>query len=194
MRKTYLLLLLAPAALVWACGGSDDSVATDGGPDATTDAIPGDSSNDTASGDGNANDGKANDGGSDAAQDVSVTLDCFKPADCFDGGNPDAAYPPDSGEVCCGTVSTSGTFPQCSFNSAATACKAPGSCATNISLSSCTTDTVRLCASDTECTEKGNNITTYNKCCSTAYQDAGRVHFCANALIANASGGAITCP
>jgi hypothetical protein len=118
----------------------------------------------------------------------------LKPADCFDGGG-DAAFPPDAGEVCCGTIQTAGTFPQCSFNAASTVCQTPGACPTNVSLQSCGTDQVRLCESDKECTENGGNLTnTFDKCCSTQYQDAGRVHFCGSTTIATVSNGAITCP
>lgn len=192
MRKAYFLLLLAPTAIIWACGGTDSTI--DGGnPDATTDSTTGDSS---PPGDSSTNDANKNDGGpSDASQDLNIKITCQKPADCFDGGNPDAAYPPDSGEVCCGTVQTAGQFPNCSFNSASTTCDAPSACATKIGLQSCGTDTVRLCSADSECTEQGGqSFTTYTKCCSTQYQDAGRVHFCANTTIAAASQGAITCP
>jgi hypothetical protein len=190
MRKPWLLLLLVPSALVYACGG--DSSPSDGGTDAVADNTVKDSGGDTATDTGPGDTGA--DTGKDAGGDVSVTLTCLKPADCFDGGG-DAAFPPDAGEVCCGTVQTSGTFPQCSFNSASTVCQAPGACPTNVNLQSCGTDQVRLCESDTECTENGGNLTnTYNKCCSTQYQDAGRVHFCASTTIATVSGGAITCP
>lgn len=191
MRKAYLLLVLAPAALVWACGGSDDSISGDGGGnDATTDGNP---QNDTGTTDGSSDAAKT-DGATDAGQDVSITITCIKPADCIDGGNLDAAYPPDSGEVCCGTVQTAGTFPNCAFNAASTTCAAPSACATSIGLQSCGTDTVRLCSADSECTEMGTSFTTYNKCCSATYQDAGRVHFCSNTTIANLSQGSITCP
>jgi hypothetical protein len=189
MRKTWLLLLLAPSALIYACGG--DSSTNDGGTDATSDVANDTSKPDTGTNDTGTNDTGVQDSG---LGDVSITLDCLKPADCFDGGG-DAAFPPDSGEVCCGTVQTSGTFPQCSFGAASTKCSAPSACATTISLQSCSTDTVRLCESDTECTEQGtNNFNKYTKCCSTSLGDAGRVHFCANTTIATASQGAITCP
>src|SRR5512142_1675195 len=98
MRKAWLLLLLAPSALVYACSG--DSTTTDGGTDATAN----DSAPDVAKQDSGTDTGTQDTGVKDAAIDVSLTLDCFKPADCIDGGDPDAAYPPDSGAVCCGNV------------------------------------------------------------------------------------------
>ncbi len=188
MRKAWLLLLLAPSALVYACSGDNNT--NDAGTDATTDvATKPDAAPDTGT-------DAAKDSGTDAPQtDGSFNITCFKPADCFDGGG-DAAFPPDSGEVCCGTVQTSGNFPGCSFDTASTACTAPGTCPTTIGTQSCGTDKVRLCESDTECTEDGGNVlNTYNKCCSTAFGDAGaRVHFCGNTTLAGVSGGKITCP
>lgn len=191
MRKVWLLLLLAPSALVYACSG--DSNTNDGGTDATAnDAAPDVAKQDTGTNDtGTQDTGTKDSGGGDA----SITITCLRPSNCIDGGDQDAAYPPDSGEVCCATVQTSGSIPSCSFDQASTACTAPGTCPTTISTSSCGTDKVRLCAADTECTEKGSSIlNTYDKCCSTAYGDAGRVHFCANTTIASVSNGAITCP
>ncbi len=109
MRKAYFLLLLAPTAIVWACGGSDNTT-IDGGSDATTDTSTGDSS---PPGDSGTNDANKNDGGpGDASQDLNINITCQKPANCFDGGDPDAAYPPDSGEVCCGTRPDLGNFPE----------------------------------------------------------------------------------
>src|SRR5450432_4237177 len=107
MKKAYLLLLLAPSALVYACGGDDS---TDGGADSgNKDSTTGDAAADTSTADVAAD--SAKDGGADAPNDVSVTITCIHPADCFDGGMADAAYPPDSGEVCCATVNLTGTFP-----------------------------------------------------------------------------------
>jgi hypothetical protein len=180
MRKPYLLLLLVPVAVVWACGG-DDSSNGDGGPDAvadtTTDA-PSDSSNDAPPDAGDS-------GAEDATPDITLSITCLRPANCIDGGDQDAAYPPSSGEVCCGTIVTNGDPQNCNFTGVSTACSAPSGCATSVSFS-CGTDTVRLCTSNTECTEQ-----TYNKCCSVAQGDAS-IHFCANTIIANAAGG--SCP
>ena len=151
MRKAWLLLLLAPSALVFACGGDDSG--TDGGSDAANDNTTKPDSGGDAANDTGTTPERTPDAG-DAGNDVSITITCLKPADCIDGGG-DAAFPPDSGEVCCGTVQTSGSFPQCSFNSASTACQAPGACPTTVNLQSCGTDQVRLCEADKECTEKG---------------------------------------
>jgi hypothetical protein len=191
MRKAWLLLLLAPSALVYACSG--DSSTTDGGTDATANDAAPDVAKDTGTQDTGTQDTGVQDSG---GGDVSFNITCLKPANCIDGGDQDAAYPPDSGEVCCGTVQTSGTFPSCSFDQASTACAGPSTCPTTIGTSSCGTDKVRLCESDTECTENtGNPLSSYTKCCSTAFGDAGmRVHFCGNTTIASISGGKITCP
>jgi len=195
MRKTYLLpLLFVPSALIWACGGGDN-VDIDGGLDATPDTTQSDGpSNNDGSTNDVANDTSTSDA-SDAGQDVTITLDCFKPADCIDGGDPDAAYPPDSGVVCCGTVATNGQQQSCKLTAVSTTCKAPGSCGTDfLGFLSCTDLTVRLCESDNECTENGNNqLTTYNQCCTGSYGDAS-AHFCANSTIASQSQGRINCP
>ena len=76
MRKPYLLLAFVPAAIVWACGGGDDNLNLDGGPDATTDSPNGDAAKTDSGSDGSSNDGSG-DGASDAGNDVQITLDCF---------------------------------------------------------------------------------------------------------------------
>jgi len=159
MRKAWLLLLLAPSALVWACGGDDTS---DGGTDAQSD----NTTKPDTGGDGAA-DAKS-DGTStlDSSNDVVTNPDqfsvtCRQPSDCVDGGMPDVAYPPsEAGVVCCGDLVLSGQIPNCNFDSFATKCQAPGSCASNIQLT-CGTDIVRGCAHNSECAENG-----YNKCCT----------------------------
>ncbi len=187
MNRAYLLpLVLVPSALVYACGGSDNS-AIDGGLDATADnTVPGDSAADTSQ--DTSSDATA-EGGKDAAVDVVISVACRKPANCFDGGDPDAAYPPDGGEVCCGTIVTTGTG-KCSLVSATTACEAPSSCPTSF-VAGCGSDTVRLCSSDPECVETGGGFGDYTQCCTLKFGDAS-VHLCANSTIAQIAGG--TCP
>jgi len=192
MRKPYLLLAFVPAAIVWACGGGDDNLNLDGGPDATTDSPSGDAAkNDGSSTDGSSSDGSSSDGATDAGNDVTLTLDCFKPSDCVDGGDPDAAYPPaDAGVVCCGTVTGNGSQQSCQIEGASTLCKAPGTCATDFSgLLTCSSATVRFCTTSAECTEAN-----YNKCCVAHGGDAGDFHICASNGVANLSGGKIVCP
>jgi hypothetical protein len=179
MRKAYLLLLLAPSVLVWACGGSgDDSLAGDGG---TNDATTGDGgTNDSATGqdtgsDVATNDGGTNDSGStDSGNDAKLSLDCLSPADC-DGGN-----------VCCGDIALSGTVQNCTFSSVTTDCKSANSCPTSVLASiSCTgTDQVRLCTQNADCTEQQ-----YNKCCTVKQGDAGGVSICLNTQLAGQVGG-----
>ncbi|HEY1957661.1 MAG TPA: hypothetical protein VGH28_18705 [Polyangiaceae bacterium] len=187
MRKPYLLLAFVPAAIVWACGGGDDNLNLDGGPDATSDSAP---KTDASSNDSATNDSSTNDGAADAAADVTLTLDCFKPADCVDGGDPDAAYPPDSGVVCCGTVTGNGNANACQIEGATTLCKDPASCKTSFTgLVTCSSATVRFCTTDSECTEGSAS-----QCCTANGGDAGKFHVCASTAIANFSGGKITCP
>ena len=187
--RTYLLpLLLLPAAAIWACGGGDN-VDLDGGLDATPDNTTGDSATDGNPGDA-ANDTNS-DGASDAGQDVTLSFDCLKPADCIDGGDPDASYSPiDSGVVCCGTITGNGDIQACQFLGASTSCKAPNQCSTSFTgLLTCSSGTARLCSSAAECVEQQ-----YNKCCQASLGDGGTVSICASTQIANASQGRITCP
>jgi hypothetical protein len=172
MRKAYFLLLLVPAAVIYACGGTSDN--DDGGADATSDTTNNkDSSADGGSGD-TGSDGNTNDGGSnDATMDVVINITCLYPYQCVDGGSPDAAYPPsNSDDVCCGTLGSTGTFPFCSFTSLTTSCAAPGSCASALDESNCGTSTIRGCKHAAECTEVG-----YTSCCLLVEGDAG-AQFC----------------
>ena len=188
MRKVWLLLLLAPSALVYACGGDDT---TDGGADAANDTTTKpDSGGDTGT-DTGTNDTGTDTGPGDSGGDVSITVTCLQPSDCVDGGVADAAYPPaDAGVVCCGDIKGNNNAQQCQIVSAATSCKAPGQCATSFAgLVSCSSATVRLCDFASECTEQGNNL-----CCSAQAGDGGTIKICANKQIAQLSGGKIVCP
>jgi hypothetical protein len=187
MRKPWLLLLLAPSALVYACGGDDSG--TDGGSDAQADNTVKDSGGDAAA-DTGSNDAGSDTGPADAGNDVAITVDCLQPADCIDGGNPDASYTPaEAGVVCCGDVKGDNNTQQCQIVSATTSCKTPGQCATSFTgLLTCSTATVRLCEFASECTEQGNNL-----CCSANLGDAGNIKVCASQLIAQNSGGKISC-
>ena len=187
MRKAWLLLLLAPSALVYACGGDDTK--TDGGSDAPNDNTV---KNDTGGGDAGNDVAQNNDTGTnDAGADVSITIDCLAPSDCVDGGVDGGVYPPaDAGVVCCGTITGNGNQQTCSIVSASTKCQAPSSCATNFGgLVTCSSATVRLCKTAAECTEQGENL-----CCVAQAGDAGSVQICASKGVANLSGGKIVCP
>ena len=192
MRKAYLLLLVVPSALIWACSG-DDSGVQDGGSDATTDSpVTTDSGKDSSS-----NEAGNDSSTTDAGPDVQLTIDCLKPADCVDGGDSDAAYPPgDAGVVCCGSVVGNGSQNACQIEGASTTCKAPGSCATDFSgLLSCSSATVRFCTTNAECTETSTNpLSDGSQCCTANAGDAGSFHVCANSTIAAGSKGRITCP
>jgi hypothetical protein len=181
MRKLWLLLLLAPAAFVYACGGDDT---TDGGSDAANDNTTKPDSGGDAAGDSAVNDAAKDTGPTDSGGgDVVVSITCQHPSDCFDGGAADAAYPPDSGEVCCAVAVTTGQVPNCSLSSLTTSCKAPGNCASDIPLSqTCGTDTLRGCAHAAECVEAQ-----YNKCCVFDVGDAA-VQACLNAIAIQVTG------
>ncbi len=176
MRKLLVLLLLAPSALVYACGGDDSG--NDGGTDAQADNTTKDSGGADTSTDTGPQD-SGTDVTDSSTSDVTITLQCQRPGDCFDGGQLDAAYPPDSGEVCCATAVTTGTQPNCSLASLTTACKAPGSCASNIPLSlNCGTDTIRGCAHAAECTDGDERFTTTTSVARSRSGEAGGAVLC----------------
>jgi hypothetical protein len=125
-------------------------------------------------------------GSSEAAEDASEAeasndaspLGCTVPADCIDGGVLDAAYPPSSGEVCCGTIETTGVTGHCALVSFTTHCAAPLACASSFPTTACTSDTVRLCQHASECVEQD-----LGDCCQFK-QEAGVVQFCTNLIVA----------
>ena len=188
MRKTSFawFLVFAPAAVLYACGGSDNST-IDGGGDATLDGPGADSNNGDSSKDGstdgNNTDGNNTDGGNgmDSGSDVKVTIACGDPAECVDGGMLDAAYPPSDGVVCCATVKTSGMGQPCNVDSVSTQCVAPGSCASMYGFS-CGTDTFRACAHSAECTEAQFNKTAGGGCCTATLGDASAT-FCMDSTL-----------
>lgn len=87
---------------------------------------------------------------SDAGGDATVP--CAAPSDC------------NSGQVCCETIVTTGSFNPCKVDADTIACAASAQCSTNIPLS-CGKDVLRRCAANTDCTENS-----YPKCC---IMDAG---------------------
>jgi hypothetical protein len=87
-------------------------------------------------------------------------------------------------ELCCGSIATQGQAPNCQVKTVTSQCTA--SCTTSFDFQKCGTDTVRLCASNQECTEQA-----YNRCCKYSYADAS-ISICTNLALADASGG--VCP
>lgn len=151
MRKAWLLLVLAPSALFYACGGGDDS---DGGSDANSD-----STSDVSS--------KLDMGTTKDVVDAGPLLACHAPVDCV-GGDPNKPHPPEeAGVVCCGELDLAGTAPNCDFIQFTSKCIAPAGCPSDIQIM-CTTSIVRGCAFTAECTEPG-----YGLCCTVkAFADA----------------------
>lgn len=158
-----LLLTLVSSAALFACSG--DNSTDDAGSDATTDVgQTKDSAPDTTASDsGGGNDatpGDAGDGG------VIVAESCTAPTAC-DAGSP----------FCCATVALNGgTPPDCSVASITSACAAQ--CNTVLQFSCTANETVRLCSSNSDCTEPNDG-----KCC-TFKTGAQTTTFCANAQIA----------
>jgi len=179
MRKLWLLLLLAPSALIYACGGDDSG--TDGGSDAANDNT---TKTDSPTTDGSTNDVNNLDSSTTDASDAAVAFDvtCQKPADCTgDAG----------ANVCCADIPVNGgTPPACKIVGISTSCTTGAACPTNITAqSTCNgTDQVRACATNADCTEAQ-----YNKCCTfklggDAGGDGG-VSFCLNNQLAQLGGG-----
>ena len=185
---TLTLLVAMPAALLDACGGSDDTT-QDGGNDATVDT-GGDSTPNKDSGGtdtGNGNETGANDAGSDSgpvdsgttdsgakdasSPDTGTSLGCQHPSDCKSG-------------FCCGTiVFNGGSIPNCDLEDASSSCKA--TCNSYVALSCNAVDTVRGCAAKNDCLDAGAN---YNQCCTIPFADASAT-FCWNSTFAGVAGG-----
>jgi len=180
-RTTLALLLVIPAAFVWACGGDDnnDGGLDSGGNDGTV-------GNDTGTKDGSGNDGTTGDTGTNdtgtndtGASDTGSSdgglptgFSCSKPADC------DAGF-------CCGTiVFNGGQLPNCNLADASSACNA--TCKSNVTLSCQATETVRACIAKADCADAG---TGYTDCCNVPFGDAA-VEFCWSKTYANLINGA----
>jgi len=176
VRLIFTLVLAAPVACVWACGGSgDDSSGADGSTDGTTSG-DGNGGHDGATadtgttGDGSGGDtgtgndgGTATDGSTSADGSVESGITCESPSDCTNG-------------FCCGTiVFNGGTLPNCDLQSVSSACMT--TCKSDVKLSCKTTDTVRGCTQHTDCTDAG---TGYTDCCTVPFADASAT-FCWNA-------------
>lgn len=157
MRKAWLLLLVAPSVLVWACGGGGDDSDAGGNNDAQAD-------NTTKTDSGGIETSTIDSSSTDAGSNPDVVaVACHFPGDCVNGNEADAAYPPaEAGVVCCGKLVLSGTPPECNFDSFTSKCQAPTACNSDIQLA-CTTNTVRGCAHTSECVESN-----YNHCCTVA--------------------------
>jgi len=125
------------------------------------------------------------DGGPDAAADTKGDE-----PDSSSNPNPDAGpcnLPSDcpTNDVCCGTIPiTGGTVPNCTTGNISTACSARSACKTSLGTTCSGTQTVRLCSTNTDCTESGDM-----QCCTFGGTDGGGLSFCANAFIAAFGGG-----
>lgn len=104
----------------------------------------------------------------DALIDSPPTLGCKSPNDCQNG-------------FCCGTVTTQGTYPQCKISTVSSKCSA--TCTSTIGFQKCTTDTLRLCTTNTDCTEQF-----FNRCCAYPYGNNMVVDLCSPPSVAEAGG------
>jgi hypothetical protein len=178
MKARVLLscLLVVPSAFAYACGGSDDSSTNDGGMDANTDGTTGNDGQ--PSNDGAGNDTSSDAGGMDTGTDTGPTdggvessFACTVPSDC-------------TNEFCCGTVVfNGGVLPHCDVKSESSACKA--TCKADIALSCNATETLRGCATTSDCIDAG---TGYTKCCTVPFGDASPT-FCWTSNLAGLVGG-----
>jgi hypothetical protein len=143
------------------CGGGVDG--NDGGADATSDVAQNDAASDVSANDA-AKDAAANDASDGGG------LACTSPAGC-EAGTP----------LCCGTVVLNGgTPPNCTASSVTSACTTQ--CATAF-VSNCSgTETVRLCAQASDCSDP-----TYNKCCTFGSGNQS-LTFCSSQAIATGAG------
>jgi len=174
------IFTLSASFLLLACSGGDNT-AVDGSADGTTPTDGSSGMDATMNNDSSTNDsGGMDSGGGDSSMDSGFMLDggnltCTKPADCADAGNND---------VCCGTITLGGgNPPQCMINNYGSACKTANSCPTQLSLMCNSTEQVRACAKNADCTEQ-----TYNKCC-TFMMNNQTLSFCLNDQLAMFAGG-----
>jgi hypothetical protein len=181
-------LLCIPAALAYACGGSDNTqidagndgtVGNDGSGndgssnnDSGKDTGTGDTgANDSGSGDSGGMDSGSTDGGSDSSPMEAGPFACAKPSDCMSG-------------FCCGSITfNGGSLPNCTLEDASSACKT--TCNSSIAFSCTATDTIRLCAAKNDCLDAGSG---YTQCCNVKFADAA-VDFCWNGTYAGLAGG-----
>jgi hypothetical protein len=163
MRHALFLSCLG----LFACGGDDssntpDASGTDTGADQTV--------SDATKPDGNGNDSSTTTDGStaDAGFDVSIpdaNFACNDPSTC------------DGGFCCANLVLGAGNPPNCPINSVSSACK--GTCNTQLAFTCNTTEVVRFCAKNADCTEAQNP-----KCCEFQ-QGNQKVTFCASVAVSN---------
>ena len=99
-----------------------------------------------------------------------------------------ASQCPSATPICCQTIPlTGGSVPNCTNGPLTVACETSAACPTTLGLSCSGNQVVRLCSSNSDCTESN-----YNLCCNFPGGDAGAsLSFCANQL--DALGGGGTC-
>ncbi len=156
-------LLLASLGL-FACGGDDPTAIPDsgGGSDTGADQSVSDSSKPDVAVIPDAGPGDS------STFDVSIpdaNFACTDPSTC------------DGGFCCADLVLGAGSPPQCPINSIASACKS--TCNTKLAFSCATTETVRFCAKNADCSEPANP-----KCCEFQ-QGQQKVTFCASNAVSN---------
>lgn len=156
IRKAIFLASLG----MFACGGDDTS--------AVPDASGTDTGADQSVSDGAKPDVGSPDASTDAGADVTG-FDASIPDANFGCNDPSTC---DGGFCCADLVLGAGQPPSCPISSIASACK--GTCATKLAFSCATTETVRFCGKNADCTEAANP-----KCCEFQ-QGQQKVTFCAS--------------
>lgn len=149
-------LLCASLLFALGCSGSDSNVdgGSDGSMNPTDSSTNKDSSMNTDSGgmdsSMNMDSSMQNDGG---LNDGSLNITCTKPSDCNDGGN---------ANVCCASIALGqGMLPNCPVNNVTTSCKTAQACPSMVQFMCNTTQQLRACAMNADCTENG-----YTSCCT----------------------------
>jgi len=161
IRKAIFLASLG----LFACGGEDSTTL----PDASGADTGGDQSvADSAKPDGTSPDAAVTDAGADVIGfDASIpdaNFGCTDPSTC------------DGGFCCADLVLGAGKAPACPLNSLASACK--GACKTQLAFTCSTTETVRFCAKNADCSEAANPM------CCEFQQGQQKVTFCASNAVA----------
>ena len=184
--RNLLPLVVFPVVLgsyaLAACGGGDDSGSTGGFSDASTTGDSasgghdGSTSPDTGSG-ADAASGAETGSSDSSSSDSSSSPDtggfaCMSPAGCTS-----------STPVCCAHITvTGGSVPNCTTDPPVVACSSSASCPTTTGTTCSGSEIFRLCASNADCTESGNN-----ECC-TFSESGSSINFCSNAIVAAFAG------
>jgi hypothetical protein len=171
MRSLILGAVACLALVPLACGGDDSTsiIVADSGSD--TSLPDGSGKPDTSVADSSMNnDTSVPDAGGFDVVIPDANLACTDPSTC-------------NGDLCCGSIVLgAGQPPQCPINSISSSCTKM--CNTQLALMCNTTETVRLCAKNADCSSDK-----LNPSCCTFKQNNQSITFCTTKQIAQFAGG-----